>query len=113
MVIYDKYLDKIIDIPKRQAEIMLKYKPGRYIRPAEVNDVEPPGEPTGQSEQPTKPIGEPTKGDSLPTKSDKQPANTIDATKGAIEAGEELGIDLSDIPVEGRITKSDVINFNK
>ena len=97
MVIYDKYMDRMIDIPKRQAEIMLKYKPGRYIRPAEVNDVEP---------QPTKPSGQ-------PTMDDKQPTNTIDATKGAIEAAEELGIDLSDIPVEGRITKSDVINFNK
>lgn len=106
MVIYDKYMDRMIDIPKRQAEIMLKYKPGRYIRPAEVNDVEPPGVPTGQPGQPTKPIGEPAKDDSLPTK-------PIDATKGAIEAAEELGIDLSDIPVEGRITKSDVTNFNK
>jgi|SRR5690625_270072 len=104
MVIYDKYMDRIIDIPKRQAEIMLKYKPGRYIRPAEVNDVEP---------QPTKPRGEPTKVDSLPTKGDKEPTKPIDATKGAIEAAEELGIDLSDIPVEGRITKSDVTNFNK
>lgn len=99
MVIYDKYMDRIIDIPKRQAEIMLKYKPGRYIRPTEVNDVEPAGEPTGQPEQ--------------PTKGDKQPTNAINATKGAIEAAEELGIDLSDLSVEGRITKSDVINFNK
>ena len=106
MVIYDKYMDRIIDIPKRQAEIMLKYKPGRYIRPAEVNDVELEGEPTKVADLPTKV-------DSLPTKVDKQPANTIDATKGAIEAAEELGIDLSELPVEGRITKSDVINFNK
>lgn len=99
MVIYDKYMDRIIDIPKRQAEIMLKYKPGRYIQPTEVNDVEPAGEPTGQTGQ--------------PAKGDKQPANTIDATKGAIVLAEELGIDLSDLSVEGRITKSDVINFNK
>lgn len=88
MIIYDKNLERTLDIPKRQAEIMLRYKPHRYVKASEVRDV--------SDSKPTKPADEP-----------------VDATKGAIEAAEELGIDLSDLSVEGRITKSDVINFNK
>src|SRR5699024_2124646 len=71
MIIYDKNLERTLDIPKRQAEIMIRYKPHRYVKASEVRDVSDSG--IDKDDEPTKPIDEPTKEDDRPTKPADEP----------------------------------------
>lgn len=97
MILYDKYTGRTLEFKNaRQAELLLKYKPNRYVKASEVNEVEVTGEPTLVGKE--------------PTLVDKDSDVEIDATPGAIKAAEELGIDLIDIYEGKRITKTDVTN---
>lgn len=104
MILYDKYTGRTLEFKNaRQAELLLKYKPNRYVKASEVNEVEVTGEPTLVGKEPTL-VG------SEPALVDKDSDVEIDATPGAIKAAEELGIDLIDIYEGKRITKTDVTN---
>ena len=111
MILYDKYTGKTLEFKNvRQAELLLKYKPNRYVKASEVNEVDLTGQSTLVDKEATLVGSEPALVDKEPILVDKDSDVEIDATPGAIKAAEELGIDLVNIYDGKRITKTDVIN---
>lgn len=83
--IYDKYREIDIEVPAKQAEIMAKHRPDRYVLPTEVEEEVNENDEIDNSE--------------------------VDATRGAINLADEHGIDLKELYTGERINKSDVQNY--
>ena len=106
--IYDKYRKQVLDnLPTKQVQAMAKYKPGRYILPAEVEDVEEEFE----FPEPNPTFGKITETDVKDDSNGGVDNSNVDATRGAIALANEHGIDLNELYQGERILKQDVQNF--